>query len=153
MSTNDKKTSRANQTRSKSERPKVWVPPSSLDAPPAPKGFRHRWIRAESVGFDDTKNISGKLRSGWELVRADQYEGSDYPVVKDGKYAGVIGVGGLLLARIPEEIAKQRTEYFQKQTEARDEAVDNDLMREQHPSMPINIDRQTRVTFGGTKKS
>jgi len=151
--TNNKKTSRANQTRSKSERPKVWVPPSSLDAPPAPKGFRHRWIRAESVGFDDTKNIAGKLRSGWELVRADQYEGSDYPVVKDGKYAGVIGVGGLLLARIPEEIAKQRTEYFQKQTEARDEAVDNDLMREQHPSMPINIDRQTRVTFGGTKKS
>ena len=151
--THDKKTSRANQTRSKSERPKVWVPPSSLDAPPAPKGFRHRWIRAESVGFDDTKNIAGKLRSGWELVRADQYEGSDYPVVKDGKYAGVIGVGGLLLARIPEEIAKQRTEYFQKQTEARDEAVDNDLMREQHPSMPINIDRQTRVTFGGTKKS
>jgi hypothetical protein len=151
--TNDKKTSRANQTRSKSERPKVWVPPSSLDAPPAPKGFRHRWIRAESVGFDDTKNIAGKLRSGWELVRADPYEGSDYPVVKDGKYAGVIGVGGLLLARIPEEIAKQRTEYFQKQTEARDEAVDNDLMREQHPSMPINIDRQTRVTFGGTKKS
>ena len=147
------KTSRANQTRSKSERPKVWVPPSSLDAPPAPKGFRHRWIRAESVGFDDTKNIAGKLRSGWELVRADQYEGSDYPVVKDGKYAGVIGVGGLLLARIPEEIAKQRTEYFQRQTEARDEAVDNDLMREQHPSMPINIDRQTRVTFGGTKKS
>ena len=151
--TNDKKTSRANQTRSKSERPKVWVPPSSLDAPPAPKGFRHRWIRAESVGFDDTKNIAGKLRSGWELVRADQYEGSDYPVVKDGKYAGVIGVGGLLLARIPEEIAKQRTEYFQKQTEARDEAIDNDLMREQHSSMPINIDRQTRVTFGGTKKS
>ena len=151
--TNDKKTSRANQTRSKSERPKVWVPPSSLDAPPAPKGFRHRWIRAESVGFDDTKNIAGKLRSGWELVRADQYEGSDYPVVKDGKYAGIIGVGGLLLARIPEEIAKQRTEYFQRLTEARDEAVDNDLMREQHPSMPINIDRQTRVTFGGTKKS
>ncbi len=154
MQKNEKKiTSRANQTRSKSERPKVWVPPSSLDAPPAPKGFRHRWIRAESVGFDDTKNIAGKLRSGWELVRADQYEGSDYPVVKDGKYAGVIGVGGLLLARIPEELAKQRNEYFKKQTEARDEAIDNDLMREQHSSMPINIDRQTRVTFGGTKKS
>ena len=153
MTKDEKNTSRANQTRSKSERPKVWVPPSSLDAPPAPKGFRHRWIRAESVGFDDTKNISGKLRSGWELVRADEYENSDYPVVKDGKYAGVIGVGGLLLARIPEELAKQRDEYFKKQTEARDEAVENDLMREQHPSMPINVDRQTRVTFGGTKKS
>ena len=153
MKKDENKTSRAAETRTKTERPKEYKPPSSLDAPPAPKGFRHRWIRAESVGFDDTKNISGKLRSGWELVRADAYEGSDYPVVKDGKYAGVIGVGGLLLARIPEEIAKQRTEYFQKQTEARDEAVDNDLMREQHPSMPINIDRQTRVTFGGTKKS
>ena len=153
MEKQTKTTSRANQTRSKSERPKVWVPPSSLDAPPAPKGFRHRWIRAESVGFDDTKNISGKLRSGWELVRSDEYQDSDYPVVKDGKYAGVIGVGGLLLARIPEELAKQRDEYFKKQTEARDEAVENDLMREQHPSMPINVDRQTRVTFGGTKIS
>ena len=148
-----KKTSRASEERSKDKRNQPWTPPNSLDAPPAPKGFRHRWIRAESVGFDDTKNISGKIRSGWELVRADEYEGSDYPVVKDGKYAGVIGVGGLLLARIPEELAKQRTEYFKRQTEARDEAVDNDLMREQHPSMPINIDRQTRVTFGGTKKS
>ena len=154
MKKDEKKvTSRAVQTRTKTERPKEYRPPSSLDAPPAPKGFRHRWIRAESVGFDDTKNISGKLRSGWELVRADEYQDSEYPVVKDGKYAGVIGVGGLLLARIPEELAKQRDEYFKKQTEARDEAVENDLMREQHPSMPINVDRQTRVTFGGTKKS
>ena len=146
-------TSRASQTRSKTERPKKWTPPTSLDAPKPPAGFRHRWIRAEIVGFDDTKNIMGQLRSGWELVRADEYEGQDYPVVKDGKYSGIIGVGGLLLARIPEEIAKQRDEYFKKQTEARDEAVDSDLMKEQHPSMPINIDRQTSVTFGGTKKS
>jgi len=146
-------TSRASQTRSKTERPKKWTPPTSLDAPKPPAGFRHRWIRAEIVGFDDTKNIMGQLRSGWELVRADEYEGQDYPVVKDGKYSGIIGVGGLLLARIPEEIAKQRDEYFKKQTEARDEAVESDLMKEQHPSMPINIDRQTSVTFGGTKKS
>ena len=146
-------TSRASQTRSKTERPKKWTPPTSLDAPKPPAGFRHRWIRAEIVGVDDTKNIMGQLRSGWVLVRADEYEGQDYPVVKDGKYAGIIGVGGLLLARIPEEIAKQRDEYFKKQTEARDEAVDSDLMKEQHPSMPINIDRQTSVTFGGTKKS
>ena len=148
-----KVTSRASQTRSKTERPKKWTPPTSLDAPKPPAGFRHRWIRAEIVGFDDTKNVMGQLRSGWELVRADEYQDQDYPVVKDGKYAGIIGVGGLLLARIPEEIAKQRDEYFKKQTEARDEAVDSDLMKEQHPSMPINIDRQTSVTFGGTKKS
>ena len=147
------KTSRANQSRSKSERPKVWVPPSSLDAPPAPTGFRHRWVRIESMGFQDTKNVAGRLRSGYELVRADQYPDSDYPVIEDGKYAGVIGVGGLVLARVPEEIAKQRSEYYKKQAQENVEAVDNDLMKEQHPSMPINIDRQTRVTFGGTKKS
>ena len=153
MTKETKQPSRASQTRSKSERPKVWTHPSSLDAPKPPKGFRHKWIRAEIVGLDDAKNIMGKLRSGWELVRADEYEGQDYPIVKDGKYAGVIGVGGLLLARIPEELAKQRDEYYRKQTEARDEAIEHDLMKEQHPSMPINIDRQTRVTFGGTKKS
>ncbi len=147
------KTHRASQTREKVKRPTTWTPPSSLDAPPAPDGFRHRWIRAETMGFDDSQNMSGKIRSGWELVRADQYPGTDYPTVKDGKYAGVIGVGGLVLARIPEEIAKAREDYFKKQTEARDEAVNNDLMKEQHPSMPIDSERQTRVTFGGTKKS
>ena len=146
------KTSRASETRTKTDRPKVWTPPSSLDAPPAPDGFRHRWIRAESAGFDDTKNISGKLRSGWEFVRADEYPDSNYPQVKDGKYAGVIGVGGLLLARIPEEIAKSREEYYAKRTQEREDAIANDPMKEQHPSMPISSDRQTRVTFGGTKK-
>jgi len=70
----ENKTSRANNTRSKSERPKVWVPPSSLDAPPAPDGFRYRWIRAESVGFQDTKNITGRLREGYELVRSEEVE-------------------------------------------------------------------------------
>ena len=147
-------TSRANQTRSKTERPKVWVPPSSLDAPPAPDGFRYRWIRAESLGFDDSKNIQGRLRSGYELVRAEEIQNSsDYPVLDTGKYKGVIGVGGLLLAKVPDEIANQRVAYVKKRTDGMNEAVDNDLMREQHKSMPINIDRQSRVTFGGTKKS
>jgi hypothetical protein len=153
MKKDDIKASRASQTRSKTERPKVWTPPSSLDAPPAPDGFRHRWIRAESLGFQDTKNISGRLRSGYELVRADEYKGSDYPVVQDGKYKGVIGVGGLVLARVPEEIAKQRTDYYSAQAEGQEQAVEHDLMKEQHKSMPIDVDRQTRVTFGGTKKT
>jgi hypothetical protein len=150
---NEKRTSRASQTREKETRKKVWTPPSSLDAPPAPTGFKHRWIRAESLGFNDAKNVNGRLRQGYELVRSDEYPNSDYPVVEDGKYAGVIGVGGLLLTRVPEEIAQQRHDYYVKQGQENVEAVDNDLMKEQHPSMPINIDRQTRVTFGGSKKS
>jgi hypothetical protein len=150
---NKNKTSRASQTREKTSRPKVWAPPSSLDAPPAPTGFRHRWIRAESLGFQDTKNIAGRIRSGYELVRADEYPDADYPIVEDGKYKGVIGVGGLVLARVPEEIAQQRQDYYARQHDDKIKAVDNDLMKEQHPSMPIDVDRQTRVTFGGTKKS
>ena len=154
MKKQDNKTSRASQTRSKTERPKVWVPPSSLDAPPAPAGFRYRWIRAESMGFDDSKNIQGRLRSGYELVRAEEIENaSDYPVIESGKYKGMVGVGGLLLAKVTEEIAQARTDYVKKRADGLDEAVTNDLMREQHKSMPINVDRQSRVTFGGTKKS
>jgi len=152
MKKDEKITSRAATTRTKTERPKEYKPPSSLDAPPAPDGFRHRWIRAESQGFNDTKNIHGRLRSGYELVRADEYDDKSFPTVLDGKYAGIIGVGGLLLARIPEELAQQRVDYQKKQTEGQDEAIENDLLREQHKSMPINVDRQSRVTFGGTKK-
>ena len=148
----ENKTSRASQTRSKTERPKVWTPPSSLDAPKAPTGYRHRWIRVETMGFDDTKNVQGKLRSGWSLVRADEYPGSSYPIINEGKYKGLIGVGGLVLARIPEEIAKLRDDYYQKMTREANEALEYDLGKEQHKSMPIQQERQSRVTFGGTKK-
>ena len=149
---NEKVTSRAAGTRTKTERPKEYKPPSSLDAPTAPDGFRHRWIRAESMGFNDTKKIHGRLRSGYELVRADEYDADSYPVVMDGKYAGVIGVGGLLLARIPEELAQSRMDYQQKQTEGQDESVETDLLRDQDKRMPIKIDRNSKHTFGGTKK-
>jgi hypothetical protein len=153
MEKENKNTSRASQTRSKSERPKVWVPPSSLDAPPAPDGFRYRWIRAEVIGFQDTKNITGRLREGYELVRAEEVENaSDYPVLEDGKYKGVIGVGGLLLAKVPEEIAQQRMDHMSNKHKDRSHAVENDLMKEQDSRMPINVERQSRVTFGGTKK-
>jgi len=149
----EQKTSRASQTKAKTAKKVVWTPPSSLDAPNAPAGYRHRWIRHEVMGFDDTKNMAAMIRSGYELVRADEYPDQDYPVMKEGKYAGMIGVGGLVLARIPEEIAKARQNYFDKQNEAKEEAIKHDILKEQHPSMPISQERQTRVTFGGTKKN
>ena len=104
------------------------------------------------MGFQDTKNIQGRLRSGYELVRSDEYPEDDYPAISDGKYAGVIGHGGLVLTRVPEEIAKQRSECFSKMGKDQMDAVDNDLMKEQHKSMPIDIDRQSRTTFGGRKR-
>ena len=151
MKKDENKTSRAAVTRSQTERPKEYKPPSSLDAPPAPDGFRHRWIRAESMGFNDTKNIHGRLRSGYELVRADEYDDEQYPVVMDGKYAGVIGVGGLLLARIPDELAQSRVDYQRSQTEGQDEAVENDLLKDQDKRMPMKFERSSK-NFGGTKK-
>ena len=151
-----KKTSRASQE-NKPLRNKPWTPPSSLDAPPAPQGFVHRWIRTELMGQEDTGNVSKKLREGWEFVRSEEVKNTlgdhDYPVIRQGQYQGLIGVGGLVLARIPEEVVEQRKDYFNNKTRTQIEAVDNDILREQRPEMPINIDRQSRVTFGGGRKS
>jgi hypothetical protein len=140
---------RASETREAVKRPVQWTPPSSLDAPPAPDGFRHRWIRAESLGFDDTKNIAGKLRSGYVLVMASEYKDTGYPVVQNGKHKGVIGVGGLLLARIPNEIAEARQKYYADKAKERDDAVKHDLLKDQHPSMPISYDSRSSKSFGG----
>ena len=147
------KTSRASQTRTKAEAKKVWTPPNSLDAPPAPKGFRHQWIRAESMGYQDTKNVAASLREGYELVRADEYPEEDYPQMSEGRYAGIIGVGGLLLARIPEEIALQIDEYYKQKTRDKEEAINNDLMKERQAGMKFRNESSSSVTFGGTKKS
>ena len=141
-------------TREKETRRRPWTPPSRLDAPPAPEGFKHRWIRAEVNGFQDKQNVYGRLREGYELVRAEEYPDWDLPTINDGKHAGVIAVGGLVLARIPNELVRQRTDYYRKQTQQQLQAVDNDLMREQHPSMPVlRPERQSRVTFGGNRSS
>ena len=148
---NTKLPSRESENRSKRERPKVWTPPSQLDAPPAPNGFKHRWIRAEAVGQLDQKNVSARLREGWEFVRADEYPDLEWPTIDTGRYAGVIAVGGLMLARIPNEIVEQRKEYFAKITQDKDDAVANDPLKDQHPSMPISKERSSRVTFGGNK--
>ena len=147
------RTLRSNNTRAKQARREPWKPPSMLDAPPAPEGYRHRWIRAEVMGFDDRKNVAARSREGWELVRGEDHPDFEIPTIEDGKHAGVIGVGGLLLAKIPVEIVEERKEYFQSMTRNQMAAVDNDLAREQHPAMPISKpDRQSRVTFGGPQK-
>ena len=148
------RTTRDNQTRAKTQRRKPWAPPSKLAMPDAPAGYKHRWIRTHLRGEDDKTNMHSRLREGWEPVRADEYPdaGEMYPTIEDGKNAGVIGVGGLMLARIPEETVAERTEYYRDQTRNQMKAVDENLMREQHPSMPIHNDRQSRVTFGGKPK-
>ena len=150
MSESIDRTPRAATTRQKSERPTSWTPPSLLDAPPPPDGFVHRWIRAEMLGQDDKPNFTKRIREGYEPVRADEYPNFECAVIDDGKWKGVIGVGGLILARLPVGVAESRKEYFAQKTSQQMTAVDNDLMREQHPSMPISQERSSRVSFGGT---
>jgi hypothetical protein len=123
-----------------------------LDAPDAPAGYVHRWIRTAMRGEEDKMNVHTKLREGWEPVRADEYPDYEAPVIDDGKYEGVIGQGGLMLCRIPEETVLERSEYYGNRTREQLAAVDQDLMKEQHPSMPISNDRRSRVSFGGSRR-
>ena len=153
MTTKGVKTlSRKQETREKDVRPRGWVPPSNLEAPEPPEGFHHRWVRSEYRGMADEKNIIGRLRSGYEFVKSDEYpDRLDLPSIADGKYKGVIGIGGLLLMRCPEEVKEDRDEYFRSLTDQNTKAVENDLHKQEHPAMPIHQERQSRVTFGGKK--
>ena len=147
-----KNLSRKTETREQVTRKRGWVRPSNLDAPEPPEGYHHRWVRSEYRGQQDEKNVIGRLRSGYELVRADEYpDRMDLPAIADGKYKGVIGTGGLILMRCPIEVKEDRDEYFRGLTNDKTTAIEKDLHKDEHPAMPIHQDRQSRVTFGGKK--
>ena len=148
----DNRTTRKSETRETQTRRKPWAPPSHLEAPEPPAGYVHRWIRVAMRGEEDKMNVHAKLREGWEPVRADEYPNYEAPVIDDGKYQGVIGQGGLMLCRLPVETARERAEYYGTRTREQMVAVDQDLMKDQHPSMPITQSRQSRVSFGGSKR-
>ena len=136
-------------TRESAERPKQWMPPQLLPDPNPEAGYAYRWIRIASLGKDDATNISGKLREGWEPVKA-----SDHPEIRmfgsDGnaKFPDSVQVGGLLLCKTPVELTEQRNDYYRKQSEAQMQSVDNTYMRENDPRMPMFKERKSTVTFG-----
>ena len=154
---NSNRTPRSADTRAKKEARKPWSPPSTLDIPPAPEGYTYRWIRAEIVGQEDRKNVSSRLSEGFDLVRSEELEDSDqdlFDSVQQGKHAGVVARGGLLLAKIPNETREERNSYYAARAQTQQDAVDNDLMRESDPSSPIlNPERKSKVTFGGCQRS
>ena len=143
---------RESATRETETRRKPWAPPSRLAAPEAPAGYVHRWIRVAMRGEDDKMNVNTKLREGWEPVRKDEYPDYEAPTIDEGRFEGVIGQGGLMLCRIPVETAQERSAYYGTRTREQMVAVDQDLMKDQHPSMPITNNRQSRVSFGGSKR-
>lgn len=145
------RTSRESHTREREER-KVWRPGSALEAPEPPLGYVHRWIRESVMEFDDKTNVHKKRQEGWELVRAEDYPEYSGPVVDEGRNAGVIGVGGLVLARMPKELRDQRNAHYQGVTRNQMEAVDRDWMRENNPAMPkLAPQRKSSVSFGSQR--
>jgi len=144
---------RSASTREKTTRRKPWAPPSRLDAPPAPPGYQHRWIRTAAGNQEDRSNVAGKLREGYEFVRADEYPDFQAPVVEDGRHAGVISVGSLVLARIPDETVKERNDYYQARARDFQKSVDNEMLKSnQHDSMRIERpNRSSKTSFGSSQ--
>ena len=151
---NIKTPSDASTSRSHQKRKVTYTPPSYLDAPkPNVDGVKYRWLRVSTGGEDDARNIAKRKREGYEFVKKEEHPDFDVPVHESGKYAGVIGSGDLVLAKISEEMADAKKEYFENKTQMQTEAVDNDLLKEQNPSMPITQRRNSSVSFGKKKNS
>ena len=143
--------SRSAETRASQTRRTPWKPPSMLDAPEAPPGYQFRWIREATRGIDDKSNMSKRIREGYEPVRAEDYPDFEAPTIDSGSNTGVIGVGGLILAKVPVETADERNAYFKDQADTAMQGVDQNFMRESDARMPIkdsDIQRTSKVAFG-----
>ena len=147
------RSARDSNSRESAERIQQWRPGSALDAPEPPLGYKHRWIRESVMEYDDKTNVHKKRQEGWELVRAEEYPDYVGPVVDEGRNAGTIGVGGLVLARIPEELVEQRNRHFNTVAQNQMDAVDRDWMWENNALMPkMAPQRKSSVSFGSRGK-
>ena len=135
-------------TRQQDERPKQWQAPELLPEPDKQAGFAYRWIRVSMLNSADPRNLSAKLREGWEPVRAEEQPKFQLLVDPDSRYKDNIEIGGLLLCKTPIELVEQRTEYYEKQTQSQTDAVDNNLMRQNDPRMPLFNERKSSTSFG-----
>ena len=131
-----------------SERPKQWMPPELLPEPDRQPGYAYRWVRVSMLNAADPRNISSKLREGWEPVTIEEQPKFKLLANREGQFKDNIEIGGLLLCKIPEEFVAQRMAYEAGQTQAQAEAVDNNLMRQSDARMPIFMERKSTVTFG-----
>jgi hypothetical protein len=137
--------------RTTAERPTHWAPPELLPEPDRQPGYAYRWIRVSSLNQADPRNLSAKLREGWEAVRIEEQPKFQMLVDPNSRYKDNIEIGGLLLCKTPEEFVKQRDEYYANQTQAQTEAVENNLMRQSDARMPIFKETRSEVTFGKGK--
>ena len=135
-------------TRVKVERPTHWAPPELLPEPDKQAGYAYRWIRVSSLNQADPRNLSAKLREGWEPVRIEEQPKFQMLVDPNSRYKDNIEIGGLLLCKTPEEFVQQRNKYYSNQADAQMDAVENTLMRQSDPRMPLFNEGKTTSSFG-----
>lgn len=139
------------ETRETAERPKQWMRPETLPQPDKQAGYQYRWVRVATLNHADARNISSKLREGWEPVRIEEQPKFKLLVDPNSRFKDNIEVAGLLLCKMPAEFVDQRKEYFAKQTRDQIDSVDNNFMRENDPRMPLFRERKSSASFGKGK--
>jgi hypothetical protein len=150
-SNNDVRTTRELETRVVEERPKQWAAPELLPEPDKQAGYAYRWIRVSTLNNSDPRNLSGKLREGWEPVRVEEQPKFQLLVDPNSRFKDNIEIGGLLLCKTPVELIEQRTAHYDNVTKSQTEAVDNNLMRQSDPRMPLFRESKSSTTFGKGK--
>ena len=136
------------ETRSNKERPKQWQRPETLPQPIKQPGYAYRWIRVSIANQADARNVSSKIREGWEPVRIEEQPQFQMLVDPNSRFKDNIEVAGLLLCKIPEEFVAQRAQYFAKATKDNMDAVDSNFMRENDPRMPLFSEKKSKTSFG-----
>ena len=139
---------RENDTRDKSTRVRAWQRPEVLPSPDPEPGYKYHWVRVATQGEVDATNVSSKLREGWEPVKATDHPEIIMVAVEQERFKDNIVIGGLMLCKAPTELVEERNAYYNEQAKSRMSSVDNNLMRENDPRMPLFNDRKTKVTFG-----
>ena len=150
-SNNDVRMPRELETREVIERPKQWKAPELLPEPDKQAGFAYHWVRVSTLNTADPRNLSGKLREGWEPVRVEEQPKFKLLVDPDSRFKDNIEIGGLLLCKTPVELVEQRTAHYENMTKSQTEAVDNNLMRQSDPRMPLFNERKSSTSFGKGK--
>jgi hypothetical protein len=136
------------ETRATQERPKQWMPAELLPEPDKIEGYAYRWVRVATLNVSDPRNLSGKLREGWEPVPVEEQPKFKLLIDNNSRFTGNIEIGGLLLCKTPDEFIEQRNASFRAKTDAQTKAVDNNLMSQSDPRMPLFNERKSTISFG-----
>lgn len=139
------------ESRAQAERPKTWQPAEMLPEPDKNPDYVYRWVRVSTLNAADPRNISSKLREGWEPVPLEEQPKFRMFAEANSRFKECIEVGGLLLCKAPKDLVQQRSDYYAMQAQKQMDGVDNTFMRENNPRMPLFVERKTKVTFGSGK--